>query len=75
MIPPSIDDDRAALQYSDVVMAFAAVVAIAAISPWLYNVIGRLQSVVDPLTGVILGVTPALLVIGLLLSIGVSART
>lgn len=67
-------DERAALQYSDVVMAFGVLVAIAAVSPWMYAVIDKLQGTTDPLTSVILGMTPALLVVALILSIGVSAR-
>lgn len=75
MKPPQRMDNRGALQYSDVIMAFATLVAIAAVSPWLFNAIDKLQANVDPLTAVILGATPALFVIALILSIGVSART
>lgn len=67
-------DDRAALQYPDVIMAFATLIAIVAVSPWLYAVLDRLQSRADPLTGIILGMMPALLVIALIVSIGVSSR-
>lgn len=74
-MPLKPPDDRAAFQYSDAVMTFASIVAIAVISPWLYAAIDKLQNVVDPMTAVILGAVPALLVIALILSVGVSARS
>jgi len=67
-------DDRGALRYSEVLMAFAVLVAYAGISPWLYDVIDKLQGVVDPLTGVILGAVPALMLIAMILSVGVSSQ-
>lgn len=72
---PDSDRDRGALQYPDVIMAFATLVAIAVVSPWLYAAIDRLQGRVDPLTGIILGMVPALFVIALIISVGVSARS
>jgi hypothetical protein len=68
-------DDRGALQYPDVIMAFGTLVAIVAVSPWLFAAIDKLQGKVDPLTGILLGMMPALLVIALIISVGVSARS
>lgn len=63
------------LQYSDVVIAFSILVGYAAIVPWLYDVIDKIQNVVDPLTAVIVGAIPALVLIAMILSVGVSARS
>lgn len=64
-----------ALQYSDLVMLFGVLVTFVVLAPTVYDVIGKLQGVVDPLTAVILGVFPSLLVIAIILSAGVSARS
>ena len=64
-----------ALQYSDVIMAFATLVAYAGIAPWVYRSVYMLQDVVDPLTAVILGAFPALIIIAMILSTGVASRS
>jgi len=64
-----------ALQYSDLVMAFGVLVTFVALAPTVFDIVDKLQGVVDPLTAVILGVFPSLLVIAIILSVGVSARS
>lgn len=68
-------DDRARIGYVDVVIAFATFVAFATVAPWIYTLIGMADTVVDPLTSVLLSLIVPLLVISLLLSMGVSARS
>lgn len=63
------------LQYSDVIMAFAVLVAYAGMAPWIYQAVDMLQNVVDPLTAVILGAFPALVIIAMILSTGVASRS
>lgn len=63
------------LSYSDVVMAFAVLVAYAGMSPWIFTVVDQMQSVVDPMTGVIVGAIPALVIIAMILSTGVASRS
>jgi tellurite resistance protein TehA-like permease len=63
------------LKYSDVIMAFAALVAYAGIAPWIYRSVDMLQEVADPLTAVIVGAFPALIIIAMILSTGVASRS
>lgn len=67
-------DSRAKITYPDVVVAFAVLVAFVSISPWTFTVLDLLQSEVDPLTGVLLGLFVPVLLISLIVSMGVSAR-
>jgi tellurite resistance protein TehA-like permease len=66
--------NRAKVGYVDVVLAFATFVAFATISPWIYRIIDMLRNHVDPLTSVLVGLLVPMLLIGLLYSVGVSAR-
>lgn len=67
-------DTRAKITYPDVVVAFAVLVAFAAIAPWTFDLVEKAQAHVDPLTGVLLGLFVPLLLISLIVSMGVSAR-
>lgn len=68
-------NNRGKLQYSDIIMAFGTLVAIAAVAPWLYQLLDMIQAEVDPLTATILAIFLPLIVIALLVSMGVSARS
>ena len=63
------------LKYSDVIMAFATLVAYAGIAPWIYRSVDMLQAEVDPLTAVIVGAFPALIIVAMILSTGVASRS
>jgi len=67
-------DERARIGYVDVVLAFATFIAFATVTPWIYDVIGKAQSQVDPLTAVLLSLIVPLILISLIVSMGVSAR-
>jgi tellurite resistance protein TehA-like permease len=67
-------DNSAKITYPDVVVAFAVLVAFVSVAPWVFTVIDLLQSEVDPLTGVLLGLFVPVLLISLIVSMGVSAR-
>lgn len=69
------EDTHGRVQFVDVILAFATLVTFAAMAPWVYKAIGMGQGVVDPLSGVLLELMLPLFVIGMLVSIGVSART
>lgn len=68
-------DTRARIGYVDVVIGFATLVAFATVSPWMYTLIDMADDHVDPLTGVLLALVVPLILISLLLSMGVSARS
>lgn len=67
-------DTRARIGYVDVILTFATFAALAIISPFLMRVIEMLRDQVDPLTSVLLGLLLPLFAIGILYSMGVSAR-
>lgn len=68
-------DQRGKISFVDVVMTFTALVALVGIAPWLYDMVGLIQSEADPLTGVLLALFIPLMFVALILSMGVSART
>ncbi|RDZ65975.1 hypothetical protein C5B90_06405 [Haloferax sp. Atlit-12N] len=65
---------RAELQLVDAVMGFFVLVAILALAPFTYQFIGMVSAESDPLTALLMQLIPPLLLIGLVVSIGVSAR-
>jgi len=65
---------RGRIGYVDVVLAFATFVAFATISDWIYRIIDMLRQQVDPLTSVLVGLLVPMLLIGILYSLGVSAK-
>jgi len=73
--PQRPERDRARIGYVDVVMAFATFVAFAAVSQWIFDIVDMLRQQVDPLTSVLVGLLIPMLLIGLLYSVGVSARS
>lgn len=68
-------DDRARVQYVDVVLTFATLVTFGATAPWIYDAVQKGRSALDPLSGTLLALAPALMVIALIVSVGVSGRT
>lgn len=68
-------DDRARIGYVDAVLAFATMAAFAIVAPFFYRVIEMLRGYADPLTSVLIGILVPMLLIGLLYSMGVSARS
>lgn len=69
------EDDRGRITYTDVVMAFGTLVTFIAVAPWTYDIIAKIQSTADPLTGTLAALVPPVLLIALLVSIGVSGRS
>lgn len=68
-------DDRARVQYVDVVLSFATLVAFMAVAPWVYTAVGMANGVVDPFSRVLLQLTLPVFVIAMLVSTYVSGRT
>jgi hypothetical protein len=66
--------DRAQMQLVDAVVAFFVLVALVAVSPILVGMIGSLTGVVDGFTRLLFQLFVPAVFIGLLLSLGVSAR-
>lgn len=75
MNAPLPSDDRAAISYVDVVLTFATLVMIAVIAPMIFNVYGMIEGVADPLTIALFALVVPLLIIGLIISMGVAARS
>ena len=68
-------DERARVQYVDIVLAFATLVSFVAVAPWVYTVIGMATDTLDPLSATLLQLSLPVFVIAMIVSIGVSART
>jgi len=68
-------DTRGRVQYVDVVLSLATLVAFTAIAPWVYQAVSMATGVVDPLSSVLLQLMLPIFVISMIVSIGVSART
>lgn len=67
--------DRGKVSYVDVIMGFSVMATLLLVAPFLFQVIGILQSETDPLTGVLLALVVPFIFISLFLSMGVSARS
>lgn len=68
------DDERGRVGYVDVVLAFATFVAFATVSDWIFQLISMLRAEVDPLTSVLIGLLVPIILIGIIYSVGVSAK-
>lgn len=68
-------DTRARINYVDVIMTVATLVALMATLPWWTDIVDLIQSEADPLTSTLAGLVIPLVIIGLILSMGVSARS
>lgn len=77
MSPPETDrptDTRGAVQLVDVVLTFFVLVSIIVLAPVFYRFIGMVSAEADPFSGLLLQLMVPLLIIGLIVSVGVSAR-
>lgn len=72
---PLPDDDRAAISYVDVVLTFATMAMIAVTAPMWFTIFEKIQGVADPLTVALVNLGVPLLLIGLVISIAVAARS
>jgi len=68
-------DNRARVQFTDVILTFATLVTFGAIAPWLYQAIQMGQGALDPFSALLLALALPLMLIAMLVSVGVSART
>lgn len=69
------DDDRGAIRYVDVVLTFATLIMVAAVAPMIFTIFDLIQGVADPLTVALINLLVPLLIIGLMISMGVAARS
>lgn len=67
-------NDRAQVQYVDVILAFFVLVGLIVTFPIYNEFISKVQTNADPLTGLILRLIFPAFVLALVLSVGVSAR-
>lgn len=72
---PFPSDARAAISYVDTVLTFAVLVMIAAVAPMLFNIYEMVRGVADPLTVALVALVVPMLIIGLIVSMGVTARS
>lgn len=75
MHAPSSPNDRGAISLIDVVMTFATLIMIAAVAPMIFNVYDMVKGVADPLTVALIALFVPMLIIGLIVSMGVAARS
>lgn len=69
------DDDRGAISYVDTVLTFATLAMIGMVAPMLFNIYDMAQDVADPLTVALLQLAVPLLIIALIVSMSVAARS
>lgn len=69
------DDTRGRVQYPDVILSFATLVTFIAVGPWVYSVIRMSTDVLPPLSATLLRIAISMFAIGMIVSMGVSART
>lgn len=67
-------DTRAAVELVDVILGLGVLVAIIALAPVMYHFIDMVSGVADPFTSLVLQLTIPTLIIGLIISMGVSAK-
>lgn len=66
--------ERAQVTLVDITTAFFVLVAVIALAPFFYKFIDMVSGEVDPFSGLILQLVVPVLFIGLIISVGVSAR-
>lgn len=69
-----IDDDRGSVQLTDIMMTFLLVVALMVLAPTIYHFVEMVSGEADPLSSMLLQLVVPLFFIGLIVSVGVSAR-
>lgn len=66
--------NRGAVRLSDVVLTFFGVVSLLALAPVLTKFTSMVTAEADPFSSLLLGLVMPAIIIGILLSVGVSAR-
>lgn len=69
-----LSDDRGAMQFSDVIITAAVLIAAVVLAPYIYLFGGMASSGADPLTGFLFQLVAPLLFLSLIASAGMSAR-
>lgn len=69
-----MSDDRGAVRLSDVVLTFFGLVALLALAPVFTRFQNMVAAEADPFSAILLRLVVPALIIGILLSVGVSAR-
>lgn len=67
-------DDRGAVTLVDVIIGVAVIVAVVALAPVWNHFIGLASSAADPFTQTVLQLAIPLMLLGVIVSLGVSAR-
>lgn len=67
-------DTRAAVELVDVILGTVILVSIILLAPVLFHFVGMAAGQADPFTSLLLQLTVPVLIIGFVISIGVSAR-
>lgn len=65
---------RGQVQVPDAILAVVVLVAVIALAPSLYQFVNMAAAEADPFSALLLRLTPSLLILGLIISVGVSAR-
>lgn len=74
--PPEFEPEniRGQVQFVDVILTFFVLVGLMALAPVMFTFVGMIQGPADAFSGLLLEMVLPLLFIGLLISIGISAR-
>jgi hypothetical protein len=67
-------DDRGRVQITDVVLTLVVLVGLIAVAPFFYKFTGMVASEADPFTSLVLQLVVPLLFLGVIVSVGASAR-
>lgn len=70
-----LPNDRGAVKLVDVILTFATIVSIMVLAPFFYEFQSMVSAEADPLSALLLQLSVPLLIIGLIVSVGVSARS
>lgn len=66
--------DRAAVNLADVILSLAVLVGLLVLAPYFYFFAGMATSEADPLSSLLLQLVVPVLFLGLIVSVGISAR-
>lgn len=67
-------DDRAAMGFSDLLIAIAVLLTVVVTAPFIYTFGGMASAEADPLTGFLIQLIPPLLILSVIVSAGIAAR-
>lgn len=71
----TMQDNRGAVQFGDVLITIAVLVTIVVLAPTIYSFNDMITAEADPLTALLLSLVVPLLLLSLIISVGTSSRS